>query len=75
MGNATPALIVQATGDPRTPYRDVRAMHAALTGSRMVTLRGARIHAVSGNYGNACVGDQVVAYLRTGLLPAADVTC
>jgi hypothetical protein len=50
-------------------------MHRALTGSRMVTLRDARIHAVVGNYGNTCVDDQVLAYLRNGVLPAGDVAC
>jgi pimeloyl-ACP methyl ester carboxylesterase len=75
IGNATPALIVQSTGDTRTTYEGALVMHAALTGSRMVTLPGARIHAVFGNYGNACVDDQVIAYLRTGRLPAADMTC
>jgi pimeloyl-ACP methyl ester carboxylesterase len=75
IGNATPALIVQATGDTRTTYEGALVMHAALTGSRMVTLPGARIHAVFGNYGNTCVDNQVITYLRTGLLPATDVTC
>jgi pimeloyl-ACP methyl ester carboxylesterase len=75
IGNATPALIVQSTGDTRTTYQGALVMHHALTGSRMVTLRDARIHAVFGNYGNACVDDQVIAYLRAGTLPAADVEC
>ena len=62
-------------GGHRTIYRHGQAMHRALTGSRLITLRDARIHGVFGNYGNACVDDAVVAYLRTGRLPAADVTC
>jgi pimeloyl-ACP methyl ester carboxylesterase len=73
--NAAPALIVQATEDTRTPYQGGLAMHGALHGSRMITLSGARVHAVFGNYGNACVDDRVNAYLRDGALPAADVTC
>jgi hypothetical protein len=43
-----------------------------------VTLRGphfARIHAVFGNYGNACVDRPVIGCLRSGVLPAADLTC
>ena len=75
IGNATPALIVQSTRDPRTTYRGARALHTALRGSRLVTLADARIHAVFGNYGNACVDGQVLGYLRTGVLPTADVTC
>ena len=62
-------------GDTRATYPGALAMHAALTGSRMVTLAGARIHAVFGNYGNPCVDGQVRDYLHTGRLPAADLTC
>jgi pimeloyl-ACP methyl ester carboxylesterase len=75
IGNSTPALLVQSTGDTRTTYPAAQAMHAALTGSRMITLTGSRIHAVFGNYGNACVDGGVINYLRTGVLPAADATC
>lgn len=42
-----------------------------MAGSRMLTLRDARIHAVYANYGNACVDD----YLRTGVLHARDLAC
>ncbi|MEH1124274.1 alpha/beta hydrolase [Micromonospora sp. CPCC 206061] len=66
---------MQATGDPRTVYRGALAMHRALTGSRMVTLDGARIHSVFGNYGNVCVDDTVIGYLRDGVLPSTDLTC
>jgi hypothetical protein len=41
----------------------------------MDTLAGARIHAVYGNYGNACVDGAVNDYLGGGALPAADRTC
>ncbi|MFE9452159.1 alpha/beta hydrolase [Streptomyces sp. NPDC006739] len=41
----------------------------------MVTLRGADQHAVFGVFGSSCVDTTVVAYLATGRLPAADVTC
>jgi pimeloyl-ACP methyl ester carboxylesterase len=73
--NGVPALIVQSTGDPATLYQHARAMHRALTGSRLLTLAGARIHAVYANYGNPCVDDRVNAYLASGALPGTDGTC
>ncbi|MGC4747880.1 alpha/beta hydrolase [Micromonospora sp. DT201] len=73
--NGVPALIVQSTGDTRTIYRHGQAMHRALTGSRLLTLRNARIHGVFGNYGNACVDGAVIAYLADGRLPASDFDC
>lgn len=75
VGNGIPALIVQSTGDPATLYRNAQAMHRALTGSRLLTLDGARIHAVYANYGNVCVDDQVNAYLASGVLPGTDRVC
>ncbi|MDG9673230.1 alpha/beta hydrolase [Micromonospora sp. DH14] len=73
--NAVPALIVQSTGDTRTIYRAGQAMHQALTGSRLLSLRGARIHGVFGNYGNTCVDGVVIDYLADGQLPADDLDC
>ena len=73
--NSAPALIVQSTGDTRTSYAGAQALHRALTGSRMLTLANARIHAVFGNYANACVDDRVRRYLDDGVLPATDLTC
>ncbi|MFT2017223.1 alpha/beta hydrolase [Streptomyces sp. 796.1] len=71
----TPALLVAATGDPRTPYSGSRALRSQLPSSRLVTLQGANHHGVYGTYGNACVDAQVNTYLETGELPTADVTC
>jgi TAP-like protein len=68
-------LIVASTGDTRTIYRHGQGLHRLLTGSRMLTLRGARIHAVYPRYGNACVNDRVNSYLADGRLPATDLTC
>ncbi|MEU6963384.1 alpha/beta fold hydrolase [Streptomyces chrestomyceticus] len=70
-----PALIVAATGDPRTTYRSSLALHGLLPSSRLVTLKGANRHALYGEYGNACVDAKVNRYLATGKLPAADETC
>ncbi|WP_316529353.1 alpha/beta fold hydrolase [Kitasatospora brasiliensis] len=70
-----PALILAATGDPRTTYRDSVALHGLLPSSRLVTLRGADQHGLYGMYGNACVDGAVNAYLAGGRLPEADLTC
>ncbi|WP_380281856.1 alpha/beta hydrolase [Kitasatospora purpeofusca] len=68
-------LILAATGDPRTPYRDGVALHGLLPGSRLLTLRGANRHGLYGTYGNACVDDAVNAYLAGGRLPRTDPLC
>lgn len=75
IGNPAPALIVSATGDTATTYEGGKAMHRALTGSRLLTLRGVTAHGIYGEYGDACVDAKVNAYLATGVLPAADPTC
>jgi hypothetical protein len=75
IANPTPALIVQSTGDTRTTYSGAVNLHRALTGSRMLTLAGARIHAVFGHYANPCVDEEVKRYLRDGVLPPHDLTC
>lgn len=75
IANPTAALIVSATGDTATTYEGSKAMHRALTGSRLLTLRGTTAHGIYGEYGNACVDAKVNAYLATGTLPAADPVC
>ncbi|MFD9014640.1 alpha/beta hydrolase [Streptomyces sp. NPDC059552] len=69
------ALIVAATGDPRTTYKSSVELRRLLPSSRLITLEGANRHALYGTYGNACVDDQVNRYLATGRLPAKDRTC
>ncbi|MFG2001214.1 alpha/beta hydrolase [Spirillospora sp. NPDC048911] len=71
-----PSLVVGATGDTRTIYQGSQTLHRLLPGSRLLTLRGANFHApYQAAYGNACVNDQVNAYLGTGVLPSKDVVC
>ncbi|MFJ4970872.1 alpha/beta hydrolase [Streptomyces sp. NPDC088755] len=70
-----PALIVAATGDPRTTYRSSVALHDQLPSSRLLTLRGADRHGLYGEYGNACVDAEVNRYLETGELPRRDEVC
>ncbi|KAB2591372.1 alpha/beta hydrolase [Streptomyces arboris] len=70
-----PALIVAATGDPRTTYRGSVALHDQLPSSKLLTLKGANRHALYGEYGNACVDTKVNRYLATGRLPGKDEVC
>ncbi|WP_425549382.1 alpha/beta fold hydrolase [Actinomadura miaoliensis] len=70
-----PALLVGATGDTRTIYRDTVSLHEALNGSRLITLK-ANVHApYQSGYGDRCVDDKVNDYLLTGRLPGRDVVC
>lgn len=75
LDNDVPALLVNATGDPRTLYAGAEAMRERWPSSRLLTVRGARQHGLYGEYGNACVDERVNAYLRTGRLPAHDLNC
>ncbi|MGK8491514.1 alpha/beta fold hydrolase [Nocardia asiatica] len=74
VGNSTPALLLQADGDIRTPYAGAQVMRRALTEARLVTLRGVRWHGVLG-LPSGCLSDAVDTYLLDGSLPAADVEC
>ncbi|MFC0844494.1 alpha/beta hydrolase [Streptomyces noboritoensis] len=74
--NDVPALMVNATGDPRVPYTEALAMHAKWPSSRLITVKDSYRHAVYGlSYGSACVNGAVNAYLADGRLPGADLTC
>ncbi|MET8978241.1 alpha/beta fold hydrolase [Streptomyces sp. NPDC004539] len=70
-----PALLVNATGDPRTTYAGALAQRRNWPSSRLITLAGPAQHAVFGVYGNSCADEGVRAYLSSGRLPAGDVTC
>ncbi|MGW1741947.1 alpha/beta hydrolase [Nocardia sp. NPDC001965] len=73
--NSAPALILQATGDTRTPYQEGLALHRDLTSSRMVTLADTRVHGVLRAGMSGCVSDIVNTYFRDGTLPDTDTTC
>jgi len=73
--NGVPALIVQAAGDSNATVEMGQAMHHALSNSRMITLAGARDHGIYLFRGSACVDTAINAYLDTGNLPGADLTC
>ncbi|MGK8521250.1 alpha/beta hydrolase [Nocardia asteroides] len=73
--NAVPALIVQATGDPRTPYDHAVRLHRYLSESRLVTLRDVRIHMTFRPDLSSCVNDAINTYFGAGALPDTDLTC
>ncbi|MFH9616626.1 alpha/beta hydrolase [Streptomyces pratensis] len=75
LDNDVPALLVAATGDPRTLYAGAEAVREQWPSSRLLTVVGARQHGLYGEYGSACVDGRVNDYLRTGRLPARDLTC
>ena len=75
MHNGVPALVVNADGDINATYPGALAMHRALSGSRLITLAGARTHGVYLFRGDPCVDGAVDAYLRTGVRPARDLVC
>jgi hypothetical protein len=73
--NAHPALMLNAAGDTQTPYVGARVMHRLLTGSRLVTVRGAYRHGVLLTGRSGCADRAVERYLVNGVLPRGDVTC
>ncbi|WP_037880936.1 alpha/beta hydrolase [Streptomyces sp. NRRL F-5727] len=75
LDNDVPALLVNATGDPRTLYAGAEAVRDQWPSSRLLTVEGSRQHGLYGEYGNACVDQQVNTYLRTARLPTEDPTC
>ncbi len=73
--NPVPALILAATGDPRTPYPHGVRLHEHLTASRLATLQDVRIHMTFRPDLSTCINDTINGYLATGTLPATDITC
>ncbi|WJV48827.1 alpha/beta hydrolase [Streptomyces flavofungini] len=74
--NAVKSLVVQNEWDSQTPLVTGQAMHRALKGSRMVTVSGGEGHGVVfGDTRNSCAEKATMGYLRTGRLPAKDLTC
>ncbi|MFD3499774.1 alpha/beta hydrolase [Streptomyces sp. NPDC058676] len=67
-------LIVQAERDAATPYGGALELHKRFKGSRLITEKDAGSHGVT-SLVNPCINQRVDAYLLTGKLDAADVTC
>ncbi|MFD7845745.1 alpha/beta hydrolase [Nocardia sp. NPDC059764] len=72
--NATPVLIVQATGDPVAAYQEGVGLHRTMTASRLVTLQDVIVHGAF-TVRSSCMSQAVETYLRDGDLPASDLTC
>ncbi|GAA3091097.1 alpha/beta hydrolase [Streptomyces rectiviolaceus] len=79
IANDVPVLMLQARRDNNVPYEGALALHRKLTGSRLVTA-DIRSHGVygrdlEGHRPVSCADSAVNDYLRTGDLPAHDITC
>ncbi len=66
-------LIVQSTRDAATPYQAPSNCTSA-SSSRLITEKDAGSHGVTGLV-NPCINNRVDAYLLTGKVDKADVTC
>ncbi|MGC9501167.1 alpha/beta hydrolase [Streptomyces sp. WG7] len=73
-GELPPTLILAAERDAATPYGGALELRGRLSGSVLVTERGAGTHGVAGGP-NACVNGHLEAYLLDGGLPARDTSC
>jgi pimeloyl-ACP methyl ester carboxylesterase len=73
-------LLIDETLDAATPYEGSLYVRKLFPHSSLIALPGGTSHANSLN-GNACLDDQIAAYLKSGILPArvhgnrADTTC
>lgn len=78
--NAPGVLLIDETGDAATPYPGSLVVRRLFPRARLVAVTGGDNHANSLS-GNSCVERRIVAYLRSGSLPArrsgrrADVRC
>jgi len=70
---APPILVIGATGDSATPYRQAVTMAKQLDSGVLLTYKGEG----HGTYGgkSACVDSLVVKYLVTGTTPKNGATC
>ncbi|GIH06069.1 alpha/beta hydrolase [Rhizocola hellebori] len=66
-GSRVPALLINSTGDPATPYDGAVATRRMMPNSRLVSVPVSH-HAVLGEYPSPCVEQAAVAYLTEGLL-------
>ncbi|MGI5376563.1 alpha/beta hydrolase [Streptomyces sp. CA-251387] len=71
--NKVGALILQNEWDPQTPLTSGQGLHRVMKGSKMVTVLGGVGHGIYGS--KSCADKTATAYLTTGRLPAADMTC
>jgi pimeloyl-ACP methyl ester carboxylesterase len=72
-GELPPALLLAATRDPATPYAGALETRRRLSGSSLVTERGAGTHGVTG--GNKCTDRHLATYLLDGKTPGHAADC
>ena len=72
-GLLPPVLLLAATRDPATPYEGAVETWKRLSGSSLVTERGAGTHGVTG--GNSCADKHLAAYLLHGTTPGRAAEC
>jgi pimeloyl-ACP methyl ester carboxylesterase len=72
-----PVLMLQGTLDAATPYQGALRTHQLLSSSRMIIEDGGGSHGIYNTpwVHNTCVDGYATAYLLTGAVPPADVTC
>lgn len=68
VGGSTPVLLIDETLDAATPYPGSLEVRSRFPGSSLIAEPGGTTHAGS-LFGNACVDDQIAAFLATGELP------
>ncbi|MEU2244468.1 alpha/beta hydrolase [Streptomyces sp. NPDC018338] len=73
VNNSVGALILQNEWDSQTPLVAGQGLRRTMKGSRMVTVLDGQGHGVYGS--KSCADKTATAYLTTGRLPAADMTC
>ncbi|GAA1391974.1 alpha/beta hydrolase [Luteococcus peritonei] len=70
---AAPILVLGATGDPATPYRNAQLMADKLDSAVLLTWKGAG-HSVW-DLGNDCAKNAVTAYVNKGTVPKDKTVC
>jgi hypothetical protein len=61
-------LLIDETLDAATPYEDSLYVRSLFPGASLIAEPGGTTHAGT-LFGNACVDDQIAAYMATGKLP------
>ena len=68
------ALVVNATGDPKTPWLRARMAASLVSGARLISYTGTQ-HGLYRRVGSTCVDGAITRYLTTLRLPSEDVNC
>ncbi|MDP4974735.1 MAG: alpha/beta hydrolase [Candidatus Nanopelagicales bacterium] len=71
---ANAALVVNATGDPKTPWLRARVAASTIAGARLISYTGTQ-HGLYRRVGSTCVDAAITRYLTTLRLPAGDMNC